>query len=98
MAQSHRFLAFSCITIVLLLTISKCSSSYPLFTELPVPERPAKFVSKNDVNHYVNRMKQYYETMKHLRYWRRDIDQSDEEYDDKLEDILQQYKNLYYKR
>jgi hypothetical protein len=30
-------------------------------------------------------MKQYYETMAQLRYWRRDIDESNEDYDGALE-------------
>jgi hypothetical protein len=29
-------------------------------------------------------MKQYYETMAHLRYWRRDIDESNEDDDDEI--------------
>ncbi|CAF1485454.1 unnamed protein product [Adineta ricciae] len=98
MAQNYRLLAVSCIALFLILIISKCHASYPLFGELPVPQRPAKFATKNDVDRYVNRMKQYYETMKHLRYWRRSIDQSDEEYDDSLEDLIQQYKSLNNKR
>jgi hypothetical protein len=31
-------------------------------------------------------MKQYYETMAHLRYWRRGIDESNEDYDATLQD------------
>ncbi len=30
-------------------------------------------------------MKQYYETMAQLRYWRRDIDQSNEDSEEKLQ-------------
>ncbi|CAF1011583.1 unnamed protein product [Adineta ricciae] len=92
MAPNHRLFAVSCITLLLILIISKCHASYPLFGEIPVPQRPAKFATKNDVDRYVNRMKQYYETMKHLRYWRRAIDQSDEEYDDSLEGIFLEYE------
>ncbi len=30
-------------------------------------------------------MKQYYDTMAHLRYWRRAIDESNEDYTDRLQ-------------
>ncbi|CAF2347228.1 unnamed protein product [Rotaria sp. Silwood2] len=97
MVQSHHFIILSIIVNVLLIILSKCNS-YPLFNELPTPERPTKFYSQNSVDRYFNRMKQYYDTMTHLKNWRRDIDQSNEDYDETLQDMFQPYNNLDYKR
>ncbi|CAF0893425.1 unnamed protein product [Adineta steineri] len=97
MAEGHRFLIFSFIAIAFFLIISTCNS-YPVFNELAIPPRSTKGFPRNDVNRYVNRMKQYYETMAHLRYWRRDINESDEDDDENLHAMLRQYKNLNSKR
>ncbi|CAF0825574.1 unnamed protein product [Rotaria sp. Silwood1] len=97
MVRNHHFIILSIIVNVLLILLSKCNS-YPLFNDLPIPERPTKFHSQNSADRYLNRMKQYYETMEQLKNWRRDIDQSNEDYEETLQDIFRQYNNLDYNR
>ncbi|CAF0894654.1 unnamed protein product [Rotaria sordida] len=97
MVHSHHFIILSIIVNVLLIILSKCNS-YPLFSDLPIAERPIKFHSQNSGDRYSNRMKQYYETMAQLKHWRRDIDQSNEDYDETLRDMFERYNYLDYKR
>ena len=43
-------------------------------------------------------MKQYYETMADLRYWKRNLDEPNENYRNALDEMLQEYDNFDYKR
>ncbi|CAF1424501.1 unnamed protein product [Rotaria magnacalcarata] len=99
MLRTHHFTILSFITFVILILLSECNS-YPFFNELTIRERPTKYYVQTRVDRHLNRikMKQYYNTLKQLKNWRRDIDESNDDDDATLQDMSLPYNNLNYKR
>ncbi|CAF3320404.1 unnamed protein product [Rotaria socialis] len=66
------------IAILILIIVSTCNA-YTMFKDSVDVERPVKYHPLNDPSRYTDRTKQYHNTMEKLKFWRRYLNDVDEE-------------------